>query len=263
MMSSPSAATKSAHTCFSSESAAASKALSRRLPATVTRSRASRLPGRQFAGGGDGEFDAAFVSLGGLADHQRGDEGFVERPDEGVGEALGFLFVLDREVECFLGAAEFDEGRDGVQPVRVFVRLRPQRLGQGRHRRQLPGELLDVGAIAQGRHRAAAPSAPRGRCFPCVCCFPCVLPPTARAAWEVPLLRGWLAVFWLMTRTRSSVRWISSTATRPLDQQVTHGFGQGHLGEGDGGGPHPARAGRAGRRPRRCRGRGDRSHRRG
>lgn len=34
--------------------------------------------GREFAGGGDGEFDAALIGLRGLADHERGDEWFVE-----------------------------------------------------------------------------------------------------------------------------------------------------------------------------------------
>src|SRR5699024_5418080 len=41
----------------------------------------------------------------------------------------------------------------------MLVRLCPQRLGQGRHRRELSREFLDVGAIAQGRHGATATGA--------------------------------------------------------------------------------------------------------
>src|SRR5699024_5712501 len=71
---------------------------------------------RQLTGGGDREFDAALMRLCGLADHQRGDEGFVERADEGVGQPLRFLLVPDREVEGLLTAPEFDERGDRVQP---------------------------------------------------------------------------------------------------------------------------------------------------
>src|SRR5699024_608561 len=66
-------------------------------------------PGRQLAGGGDREFDAAFMGLGGLADHQGGDEGLVERADEGVRQPLRLLLVADGEVERLLSAPEFDE----------------------------------------------------------------------------------------------------------------------------------------------------------
>src|SRR5699024_1144697 len=76
--------------------------------------------------------------------------------DEGVGQPLRFLLVPDREVEGLLTAPEFDERGDRVQPVRVLVRLCPQRFGQRRHRREFARELLDVRAIAQGRHRPAA-----------------------------------------------------------------------------------------------------------
>ncbi len=94
------------------------------------------------------------MGLGGLADHERGDEGFVEGADEGVGEPLGLLFVADGEVDRLGGAPELDERRDGVHAVGVLMGLRA-RLGEGPHRLELTGEFGEVRAVAQGDDGAA------------------------------------------------------------------------------------------------------------
>src|SRR5699024_5195372 len=139
-------------------------------------------PGRQLAGGGDREFDAALMGLGGLADHQGGDEGLVERTDEGVRQPLRLLLVADGEVECLLSAPEFDERRDRVQWLAcscVCARSASDSV--------VIVASSPVSSWMSVRSRRVATVPPRPE-----------LRPESR-----PLPRGWLACFWLMTSTRS------------------------------------------------------------
>ena len=95
------------------------------------------------------------MGLRGLADHQRGDERLVEGVDERVRQPLGLLLVTDGELERLVEAAEFDEGRDRVEPVGVLMGLCPQSVGEGAQGLELPGELREVRAVAQGDDGAA------------------------------------------------------------------------------------------------------------
>src|SRR5699024_11250145 len=75
--------------------------------------------------------------------------------------SLRFLLVSARQVEGLLRPSGFDGRGDRVRPVGMFMSLGTQGLGQRRHRRQLAGELLDVGAIAQGRDGSSDSAATR------------------------------------------------------------------------------------------------------
>ena len=66
--------------------------------------------------------------------------GSPDRADDPVGEQLGHLQLLGRELDGLVGPAHLDQGDHGVQPVGRLVVLRAQRLGQAADDVELAGD---------------------------------------------------------------------------------------------------------------------------
>ena len=102
------------------------------------------------------QLHAPLVRLRRLAEQQGGQHRFADRRDHLVGERLGQFQFGGREVHGLLRPAQFDQGDDGVEPVRRLVRLRAQRLGETALGVQLAHQRLEFRHIAQGDDRAPA-----------------------------------------------------------------------------------------------------------
>ena len=135
--------------------ATASRALSTRLPSTVTRSRGSTCGGRArraspvTVSSMPRSAASAVLPSSSAATHR-----VADRADHPVGEQLGDLELLGGEVDRLLGAAHLDEGHHGVQPVGGLVVLRAQRLGEPADHVELAGDRAQLGVVAQGDHGA-------------------------------------------------------------------------------------------------------------
>ena len=141
--------------------ATASKALSTRLPSTVTRSRdptstSGKAPSTT-------KVDAALGGLRRLAEQQGRHDRVAHGADHPVGEQLGELELLGGELDRLVGPAHLDQRHHGVQPVGGLVVLGAQRLGQAADHVELAGDRLQLGVVAQGDHGTDVAALPSSR----------------------------------------------------------------------------------------------------
>ena len=97
---------------------------------------------------GDGQLDAAFVGLGGLAQQQCDQRGLADGAGQPVDELLGQRELFGGELHRIVGSAHLDHRDDGVQLVGRLVRLRPQGVGEHLQRAEFAQRALQFGAVA-------------------------------------------------------------------------------------------------------------------
>jgi hypothetical protein len=98
-----------------------------------------------------------FGGLRGLRHEQRGDRLVADGPADGQVEGLPVPVQRVDVGHDLLLLADLDEPGDGVELVVELVRLRPQRLGRGPERAEVPFQLRQLRPVAQRRHRAEGP----------------------------------------------------------------------------------------------------------
>ena len=97
-----------------------------------------------------------------LAEQQRLDHRVADRADDLVGEQLGDLQLLGREVDGLVDPAELDERDHRVQPVGGLVVLGAERVAEAADHVQLAGHRPQLGVVAQGDHGTDVGALPGG-----------------------------------------------------------------------------------------------------
>ena len=94
--------------------------------------------------------DARLGGLGDLGQQQGREDGVVEGHRPVPVDPVEIVDVLGREVDGLVDVPGLEQGHDHVQPVRVFVGLRAQGIGEGPHGDELAGEFGQLRVIAHG-----------------------------------------------------------------------------------------------------------------
>lgn len=108
----------------------------------------------QERGGGDPQRDPTLGGDGGLAHQQRRQQRVVDPLRELLGRRAVCLGDLGDELGRLVVHPQLQQAQQGVQPVRVLVVLRPQRVEEPVRTVQLAAQLFQFGTVPQGCHRA-------------------------------------------------------------------------------------------------------------
>ena len=109
------------------------------------------------------ELDAALGGVGDLAEQQRLDHRVADRADDLVGEQLGDLELLGREVDGLVDPAELDERDHVCRRLADSWFCDAQRVAEAADHVELAGHRPQLGVVAQGDHGTDVGALPGAR----------------------------------------------------------------------------------------------------